>query len=499
MKKCKYSFVIMIISILLLLPYGSAFAADNIAWETKKSLPAPRAAAAVAVYDGKAYVFGGSSNGAQAYLGTKHKTTFMYDPKTDTWTQKADMPTARAALSAVVVKDKIYVIGGYYDSTPTRTNVVEIYDPKTDTWSKGENMLTPRSWTNALTIGDFIYVFSGSNYNNNVVKSIEYYDTKQDKWFKKKDAPFALSGTGMAEVSGKIYAFGGGNFSNLSNIIYEYDPVLDVWTNIGKMPVALSSFGVTVMEGKIYILGGNSNPSVNAPTQKIGIYDPISKSWSSFKDLTFPRAENMSAYINGKLYVIGGSVPSKGIIDTVEVVTVTEKIELKATGGDKLVTLDWQGNDYASGYTVRRSVTQGGPYETVATSVYGNSYKDTNVINGITYYYVVSALNNFNEVVTSNEASATPKGAVIPDPEPETGDRAILVVTLNTGLEKEFDLSMTEVNAFIDWYEAKSNGIGPAKFAIDKHNNNKGPFASRKDYVIFDKILTFEVSEYRTK
>ncbi len=80
--------------------------------------------------------------------------------------------------------------------------------------------------------------------------------------------------------------------------------------------------------------------------------------------------------------------------------------------------------------------------------------------------------------------------------EPPAAERAILVVTMTTGLEKEFDLSMTEVNSFIDWYESKQAGVGKASYAIDKHDNNKGPFKSRKDYVLFDRILTFEVSEY---
>ncbi|WP_270619780.1 bacterial surface protein [Paenibacillus macerans] len=91
-----------------------------------------------------------------------------------------------------------------------------------------------------------------------------------------------------------------------------------------------------------------------------------------------------------------------------------------------------------------------------------------------------------------------------PEPEPEepttpeqpSGNRAILVVTMTTGLEKEFDLSMKEVNDFIDWYEAKQAGSGKASYAIDKHDNNKGPFSSRKDYILFDRMLTFEVSEY---
>ncbi|GGF63932.1 hypothetical protein GCM10010912_06250 [Paenibacillus albidus] len=87
----------------------------------------------------------------------------------------------------------------------------------------------------------------------------------------------------------------------------------------------------------------------------------------------------------------------------------------------------------------------------------------------------------------------TPSPTTTPTPEQPTGDRAILVITMNTGLEKEFDLSISEVNAFLNWYDTVS---GSARYGIDKHNNNKGPYSKRTDYVVHDKILTFEVSEY---
>ncbi len=48
----------------------------------------------------------------------------------------------------------------------------------------------------------------------------------------------------------------------------------------------------------------------------------------------------------------------------------------------------------------------------------------------------------------------------------------------------------------IAWYDAKDAGRGASFFAINKHDNNKGPFSSRLDYMLFDRILTFEVSEY---
>ncbi|KWX74021.1 galactose oxidase [Paenibacillus jilunlii] len=48
----------------------------------------------------------------------------------------------------------------------------------------------------------------------------------------------------------------------------------------------------------------------------------------------------------------------------------------------------------------------------------------------------------------------------------------------------------------MEWYDARDAGSGPAQYVINKHDNNKGPFSKRKDYVVFDKILTIEVNEY---
>ncbi|WP_167374652.1 hypothetical protein [Paenibacillus helianthi] len=90
--------------------------------------------------------------------------------------------------------------------------------------------------------------------------------------------------------------------------------------------------------------------------------------------------------------------------------------------------------------------------------------------------------------------STTPKPSATP--EQPSGDRAILTVTLINGTEKEYDLPMSEVEAFVNWYDARDAGRSPGMYAIDKHTNNKGPFKKRKDYVVFDKILTYEVSEY---
>jgi hypothetical protein len=158
--------------------------------------------------------------------------------------------------------------------------------------------------------------------------------------------------------------------------------------------------------------------------------------------------------------------------------------------------LKWNQIKDADSYIVRYGTGSGTYIETLVTSkeAYEN-FVIPELTNGTKYFFVVIPVVNGEEIGYSNETDAIPQEPVI-EPEQPSGDRAILVVTMTTGLEKEYDLSMLEVNDFINWYEAKQEGTGKASYAINKHDNNKGPFKSRKDYILFDRILTFEISEY---
>jgi hypothetical protein len=81
---------------------------------------------------------------------------------------------------------------------------------------------------------------------------------------------------------------------------------------------------------------------------------------------------------------------------------------LLADPGDGAVPLRWQQSFGATGYTVLRSTTSGGPYSTIATNVTGGSYTDNTVANGTTYYYTVTATNAAGMSANSAEDSATP-------------------------------------------------------------------------------------------
>jgi fibronectin type 3 domain-containing protein len=84
---------------------------------------------------------------------------------------------------------------------------------------------------------------------------------------------------------------------------------------------------------------------------------------------------------------------------------------LVATAGNGTVALAWQAVPGAASYNIKRSLTTGGPYTTIASGS-SPSYNDTAVTNGTTYYYVVTAANSTGESAASNEASAMPVAAV---------------------------------------------------------------------------------------
>jgi hypothetical protein len=84
-----------------------------------------------------------------------------------------------------------------------------------------------------------------------------------------------------------------------------------------------------------------------------------------------------------------------------------------------LVGLTWTTSAGATGYNVKRSTSSTNGTYTIIASTTGTSYTDTNVLNGTTYYYVVSALNGGGEGPNSLEVSATPP--IPPPPAPIIG------------------------------------------------------------------------------
>jgi fibronectin type 3 domain-containing protein len=106
----------------------------------------------------------------------------------------------------------------------------------------------------------------------------------------------------------------------------------------------------------------------------------------------------------------GQSGVSNEVSATPQVPAPGAPTNLAATAGDAQVSLSWSAVTGATSYDIYRSTTKGGegttPYLTGVTT---NSYTNTGLTDGTTYYYEVSAVNAGGQSGVSNEVSATPQ------------------------------------------------------------------------------------------
>jgi autotransporter-associated beta strand protein len=84
--------------------------------------------------------------------------------------------------------------------------------------------------------------------------------------------------------------------------------------------------------------------------------------------------------------------------------------DLAATPGAAVVVLTWSASAGATGYKLKRALASGGPFTTIQTQP-GTGFNDLSVINGVSYYYKISAFNDGGDSPDSALAGpAIPQG-----------------------------------------------------------------------------------------
>jgi N-acetylneuraminic acid mutarotase len=331
-------YILSVLMLGILLSISLATTAAEGTWTQKADMPTARFVTSSGVVDGKIYVIGGQPGKAMACL----KTVEEYDPATDTWTKKANMPMVRGAGASSVVNGRIYVIGGQWYLYEAPYSSVEEYDATTDTWTAKANMPTARSLLSSSVVDGKIYAIGGAlTYEGTTLSRVEEYDPATDTWTRKADMPTARACLSTSAVNGKIYAIGGtlGNpwYRGLSTV-EEYDPATDTWTKKADMPTARSGLTTCAVNGKIYAIGGlTTGHNHLSPVEE---YDPATDTWTRKADMPTARSGLTTCAVNGKMYAIGGWADSNYTgISTVEEYDTGLTVSSPDFNGDGLVDI----------------------------------------------------------------------------------------------------------------------------------------------------------------
>jgi N-acetylneuraminic acid mutarotase len=228
-------------------------------WTSKAPMPAGLHHVGIGVVDGRLYIIGGYSRSGLS-VWNPVATVYTYDPATDSWIERAPMPTPRGALSVAEHEGKLYAIGGY--DRKANNAQVEVYDPARNVWATGASLPTPRDHLATATVSGKIYAIGGrldGDYSRNLAV-VERYDPDSDRWRRVADLPTARSGITAAVVEGRIYVFGGEGPTGTFSENEAYDPVPDTWHRMAPMPTARHGLASTVVQGRIYVISGGPTP-----------------------------------------------------------------------------------------------------------------------------------------------------------------------------------------------------------------------------------------------
>lgn len=254
-------------------PYGistvEVYDTQTNAWQKGTDMPTPRHAAKAAVVNGTIFVFGGWNGPVDFALRKYPVNVEAYNPRTDTWIQKQDMPVPRVDFDIGVVDGKIYLIGGSMRAGGGESlNRVDVYNPITDTWVKGREMPTPRSSLRLAVVGNRIYAIGGLEWRPRVnfgLTVIEEYDATSRQWQKRGDMLDTRDWFKTVVVRDSIYLIGGSIWKGVGFVreylasVNVYDPQRDAWNDIPAMPMPLTPQGAAVVNGRVYVLGGTGD------------------------------------------------------------------------------------------------------------------------------------------------------------------------------------------------------------------------------------------------
>jgi hypothetical protein len=258
----------------------------------------------------------------------------VYNVATNTWTFRRPLPVELAQSNgATVINGKIYVSGGYLgggdpDLQPLVSSALYVYDPSTNRWSRKSDMPTiptrygreewwyPGAGGVSGVIQGKLYVvtacfgsYSGVGYDEGCADESTYFDALffaynpvTDRW---TVLPRPFDGLGVRSpyvggvLNGKFYVAKGTR-------VRVYDPATNKWSSKPTLTTPLGNYGA-VMLSKLYTISGT----------QFRVYDPATNSVTTLAALPSDRgwAAAAKVVLNGqpRLEVLGGEGPGNNL------------------------------------------------------------------------------------------------------------------------------------------------------------------------------------------
>lgn len=247
-------------------------------WQNTSPLNFPRGFLAVVHANGRLYAIGGDDGNGGVY-NTIERATIQSDGSLSNWEIISYMSESRYALDAVTINGYIYILGGDNgrDSRLSSVERAAFYDDGSiGNWETVNTMNTERANFSAVIIKNFLYVLGGWNKrfeanNQSAISSVEWAIINPDgslgDWNFAQSLEVPTEGLAAVSAGGMIFVFGGDNRSQTLDSVQQAeinrDGIIVSWKTIETLPAPRTGLEAVYIDS-IYLIGGQNQNTYNS-------------------------------------------------------------------------------------------------------------------------------------------------------------------------------------------------------------------------------------------
>ncbi len=248
------------------------------------------------------------------------------------WEEAFPMNVPRNGTAAVVVQDKIHIIGGRNsDNSIVTTEYTTInQDGSLDPWEFGPKLNEERSYMDAVVHGGYVYVVGGANgpSDQNLLRSVERARIQPGgtlgSWEKEKNEMVIPRRCSKVMATDKaLYAFGGYGgvlLDSVESAEWQPDGSLGEWHLDPQMMTSLRYINSVQKVGKVFfVIGGHreNGNSMSGVEWSQPMTDGNLQKWQATTPMQQERWGLATAVIGDDMYALGGLYGPK-FLDSVE-------------------------------------------------------------------------------------------------------------------------------------------------------------------------------------
>jgi N-acetylneuraminic acid mutarotase len=290
-------------------------------WTALAPLPERRTEVSVTTDGRHLYLVGGFGPPEGQQRATAPRTLWRYDPQANRWEALTQIPQGVHHTAFVYHRQRLYILGGFRETSFEPVGNVRIYDLRSGAWSEGAPMPTPRGAMGFALHEGRVHLIGGNAAGEHAVhdhaggritedRSVnvhEAYDLATDTWTQLAPMPTPRNHLGAAAMHGRIHAVVGradGDFELTTHEVY--DPATDSWRTGPAVPTGRSGVAVLAHDGFVYVFGGETFTEPQRTFADAERYDPRAQRWERLPPMPTARHGLGATPLGTSIYVISG-------------------------------------------------------------------------------------------------------------------------------------------------------------------------------------------------